>query len=151
MRAGPLTPALLAAVADQGSFDVDRWTRGVHWANHFRQIEDSLRWQAALDSTRRALTARQLTALPCDTGALHFPTAEAWRAGGQEVRLYTGWVRQRRARTRVRPSFGIIALNLTPDNAPGCGRDVPERHYRLLTPDEIVRRAVDWLTNGGSE
>ncbi|GJG89458.1 hypothetical protein tb265_46390 [Gemmatimonadetes bacterium T265] len=151
---GRPTPALRAAwhaaAADQASFDVNVWTRAVRWANHLRTLDDSLRWRAALDSTRRALDgwvrAGRLSALPCDTGALHFATAEAWRAGDREVRLYAGWVR--RPRVRPRPPYGYIVLHWVSYGAPGCGRDAPERHYQLLRPDEIARRAVDWLSGG---
>ena len=145
-----LVAALDAASADQASFDVNVWTRAVRWASHLRTLDDSLRWRAVLDSTRHALDGRagagRLSALPCDTAALHFPTAEAWRAGDHEVRLYAGWVRPRRPRAHSRPPYGYVVLNLVTFGAPGCGRDLPQRHYRLLTPDEIARRAADWIT-----
>ncbi|GJG89777.1 hypothetical protein tb265_49580 [Gemmatimonadetes bacterium T265] len=143
-----------AARADYTMLELDPLTRRVRSVYRARTFGDSLRWQAVVDSTRRALDRRVLDARggavrPCDTAALHFPVAAAWRVGAEEARLYAGWIRPRRRGRALTPRvpYGYVGVWLVPPSWGGCGRDVPVVQDRLLTPAEVVARVTGWVAD----
>jgi hypothetical protein len=101
-------------------------------------LTDSSTWVRVVDSTRRALAAQGMEPLPCDSAVTHFPIAEAWRVGAQEIRFYAAprmtvrGVGVRRFATVRLLSFGTY----------GCG---PRYGVRLLTPAEVAQVTRDWL------
>lgn len=112
-------------------------SRSVHRVNRTRVFADSTAWTTALDSMRRAMRDRKAIPMPCDTSETHFPIAEAWRVGREEVRLYA-----HERRTRV--PYWFMSEQLVPFGAAGCGR---EARFVLLTPAEMTQRVQEWLAH----
>lgn len=113
-------------------------TRALMRAERSWSLRDSTTWARLVDSTRLALARRGWEQLPCDSAITHFPIAQAWRAGSQEVQLYAAPV------MKV-PTVGTrayLSVQSVPYGGGSCG---PRYESRLLTPDEIAQRVGEWL------
>jgi hypothetical protein len=118
---------------------IEPWTRTLLRADRFWGLRDSAAWARLTDSTRRALTRRGWEPLPCDTAVTHFPIAEAWRIGDEEVQLYAApAVKVYEGGTR-----GVLTVQLVPYGGGSCG---PRYRRRLLTPDEMAQRVHAWVS-----
>jgi hypothetical protein len=120
------------------TINLDPRTRALLRADRTWRLDDLVTWARLLDSTRHAFVERGWASLPCDTEVTHFPIAEAWRAGTQEVQLYA-------APTIKEYGIGpraFLSVHLVPFGGGSCG---PRYGTRLLTPDEMAQRVREWM------
>lgn len=130
----PPTGTLRSAVL----VDYDRVSRRILRAERRWVFDDSTVWRHTLDSTVHSVSAANDAELPCDTAATHFPTAQAWRAGQHEIRVYAEPERPV-SRADARP---YLSVQLLPFGADGCG---PRYVTRLITGAELARAAEEWM------
>ena len=114
-------------------------TRAVLRIDRTRSLPDSLRWSAIIDSIHRAMKTRRGEPLPCDTSETRFRTAEAWRFGNEETRLYSAPLPPR----KTHGAYWYVSMQLVPLRSAGCGREI---RYVLLSPTQLEHRLREWIT-----
>jgi len=135
-----LVPAA-ATPADVEMLGYDPGTRRLVSALHAWRFPDSTHWQAALDSVRRALSARYGSAVTCDDAprSTRRPGySEGWRSRVHEVRLVAGFERKGSA---TQPSW-YLSLVLRSRWPPTCTADF---RPRLLTAAEMQTALREWV------
>lgn len=130
-----------ATPADVEMLGYDPGTRRLVSALHAWRFSDSTHWQAALDSVRRALSARYGSAVTCDDAPRSTRPpgySEGWRSRVHEVRLVAGFERKGSA---TQPSW-YLSLVLRSRWPPTCTADF---RPRLLTAGEMRTALREWV------
>ena len=105
---------------------MDLLTRRTSWARRSWTPRDSLDWQAAQDSVRRAVQARGGTRLSCppQSGGIamsHLRAVEHWRVGGHTERLTAyRWDASNSPNEEWRVRPWLLQMDAYAGDAPDC-------------------------------
>jgi hypothetical protein len=104
------------------SLQLAAWTRQLTRASRMWSTADSAAWHARIDSVRKEMRIAHYARVDCDPSETGFTIGEAWRAAGDEIRLYGGPTSgPGRPATRW-----YVDVLLVPHEVVGCG--LPPRH-----------------------
>jgi hypothetical protein len=133
----PLDPALPSYAV---SVQLDPWTRQLNRASRVWVTLDSVTWRTRVDSVRREMRLAHYERVACEPAETGFSITEAWRAGGDEIRLYGG------ADSMPRPSgarYYVADVVLVPHDLPGCGLPPP----RELHLERVPQLLQEWIAS----